>query len=220
MVSKYFESPQEDENVILLIRRHYIAILPIIAIATLIYIIGLIAVFVLPTVVPAIVTGFAFNIYVLVVSMMFLFNTIFLFNNWVLHYLHVAILTSEHFVEINQTGLFSRKISEMALEKVQDVSASQKGLIHTMFNLGEVEVQTAGEAPNFLIHFVPDPNGVSQKIMETEEEYCKRNGLRTSGLGGNANTNQFANGQSVVTPPQGPEPSIEYPGDEWNTSQK
>lgn len=217
MQKKYFESQQEDEEIILLIRRHYIALLPIIAISALVYIIGLLALFILPVAVPALVSGFAYHIYVLLVSVLFLFNTIFLFNNWVLQYLHVAVLTSEHFVEINQTGLFSRKISEMALEKVQDVSASQKGLVHTMFNLGVVEVQTAGEAPNFVIQFVPDPNGVSQKIMETEEAYCKRNGIRTSGTGGNANTNQFSQQMNGTTmPPQqpvDPEPSIEYPGE-------
>jgi len=224
MQTKYFESQQDDEDIILLIRRHYMALLPVIAVSTLVYIVGFIAVFVLPAVAPALVSGYTYHIYVLIVSILFLFNTIYLFNNWVLHYLHVAILTSEHFVEINQTGLFARKISEMALEKVQDVTASQKGLVHTMFNLGEVEVQTAGEAPNFVIQFVPDPNGVSQKIMETEESYCKRNGIRTSGTGGIANAipADQQNDEAPMPSPQPVEPApiIEYPGDEWNTNQK
>ncbi len=221
MQTKYFESQQPDEDVVLLVRRHNIALMPILAISTLVYIIGLIMAFVLPFAIPALVSGFVFNVYVLIVSLVFLFNTIFLFNNWVLHYLHVAILTTEHFVEINQVGLFSRKVSEMTLEKVQDVSASQKGLIHTMFNVGDVEVETAGETPNFVLQFVADPNGVSQKIMETEEAFCRRNGTRTSGTSPNVNTNQYNGQMNSTMPPQNPqysEPNIEYPGDQQNTN--
>jgi uncharacterized membrane protein YdbT with pleckstrin-like domain len=221
MQTKYFESQQPDEEVVLLVRRHNIALMPILSVTILVYIIGLLLVFALPFAAPVLVSGFAYNIYILLVSLLFLFNTVFFFNNWVLHYLHVAILTTDHFVEINQIGLFARKVSEMTLEKVQDVSASQKGLINTMFNVGEVEVETAGEVPNFVIQFVPDPNGVSQKIMETEEEFCKRNGIRTAGTCGNANTNQFNGQVNGVTPPQDSqytEPNIEYPGDKWNTN--
>jgi uncharacterized membrane protein YdbT with pleckstrin-like domain len=223
MQPKYFESQQPDEDIIMIIRRHIIALMPIVSVSVLIYVIGLILVLVLPFVAPVLVSGFAYNVYVLIVSLLFLFDTIFLFNNWVLHYLHVAILTTEHFVEINQVGLFSRQISEMTLEKVQDVCASQKGLTNTMFNVGEVEIETAGELPNFIIQFVPDPNGVSQKIMETEETFCRRNGIRTAGTGGNANTNQSNQQANSVMPPQGQqytEPNIEYPGDELNTNPK
>lgn len=215
MAEKYFESQQSDEEVILLVRRHIMAILPVIAISALLFLIGFIAVFVLPFVAPAFVSGFAYNVYVLFVSILFLFNMIFLFNAWVLHYLHVAILTTEHFVEIDQAGLFSRKISEMTLEKIQDVSASQRGLVHTMFNLGSVEVQTAGEAPNFVIEYAPDPNSISEKIMETEEIYCKKYGIRTTGISGNANNNTFVQQANGVAPqsqsPEPPEPTIEYP---------
>jgi len=218
MSVKYFESQQEGEEVVLLIRRHVLALVSVIAIAVLIYLIGLIAVFVLPFIAPVMVKGFALNIYVILISLLFLFNTIFLFNNWVLHYLHVAILTTEHFVEINQMGLFARKVSEMTLEKIQDVSASQKGLLHTMFDIGEVVIETAGEAPNFVIEFAPDPNKISQQIMDTERIYCEMHGIRTAGVGGNANNNTFiqqANAMNPQSQPEMPEPNIEYPGEQW-----
>jgi uncharacterized membrane protein YdbT with pleckstrin-like domain len=204
MSEKYFESQQEDEDVIILVRRHIIALVPVIAMSALLYLIGLLAVLVFPFILPVMVQGFAYNIYVIVVSLLFLFTTIFVFNNWVLHYLHVAILTTEHLVEIDQAGLFSRKISELALEKIQDVSSSQEGLINTMFDIGEVEIQTAGEAPNFVIEYAPDPSKTAQKIMETEEIYCEKHGIRTGANSSNANNNTTLN-----------QPTIEYPGGEW-----
>lgn len=204
MAEKYFESQQSDEQVILLVRRHILALLSVITISVLLYMIGLLAVFVFPFLLPMMVSGFAYNIYVLIVSLLFLFTTIFLFNNWVLHYLHAAVLTTEHFVEISQSGLFSRKISVLALEKIQDVSSSQEGIVHTMFNIGEIEVQTAGEAPNFTIEYVSDPNKTSQKIMETEEAYCTNHGIRAEVV-----TENIVNDQ----------PNIEYPGGEWKQEQ-
>jgi uncharacterized membrane protein YdbT with pleckstrin-like domain len=200
MSEKFYESQQSDEEVVLVIRRHIVSMLSVFSIAGLIYLIGFIAVFVLPFVIPVIVSGFAYNIYVLFVSLLFLFNTVFLFSAWVLNYLHVAILTTEHFVEIEQSGLFSRKISQMNLDKIQDVSTAQKGLINTIFNIGIIDVQTAGEAPNFTIEYVQDPDAVSHKIMETEENYSQRNGLRTPG--------SMPEEEPVTS-----EPLIEYPGE-------
>lgn len=215
---KYFESQQPDEQIILLVRRHILALASVFAIAFIVYAIGFLAIFIFPFLIPSMVEGFAYNIYVLVISLIFLFNTVFLFSNWVLHYLYVCLLTTEHFVEIDQYALFGRKISTLTLDKIQDVTNDQHGLINTVFNLGLVQVQTAGELPNFIVRYVPDPARICQTVMETEEAYSNRHGIRGNGLTGNANQTA-ANSQTAPSatpenmPPQ--EPNIEYPGDEW-----
>lgn len=219
---KYFESQQDDEQVVFLARKHILAMAPIFTISFLVYLIGFLAIFVFPSLIPVLVEGFAYNVYVLVVSLMFLFNTIYLFSNWVLYYLHVAILTTEHFVEIEQYGLFGRKVSQLALDKIQDVSNDQRGLVHTMFNLGNVLIQTAGEAPNFDLNFMPDPYKICQTIMEVEEEYSNRHGIRGGGTNGSANNTTNPGQTDVPAKPQSelPQPEIEYPGAEWNQEQK
>ena len=208
---KYFESQQPDEEVIFLVRRHIIALMPIFAISFLIYTFGFAAIFIFPRIFQVLVTGFAYNVYVLVVSLIFLFNTVFLFSNWVLHYLRISLLTTEHFVEIEQYGLFGRRVSALTLDRIQDVTNDQSGLLHTIFNLGFVQIQTAGEAPNFKLYYVPDPYKICQTIMETEEEYSSRHGIRGNGINVNANTQNEA---SEVKPLE-TEPQIEYPGEEW-----
>jgi uncharacterized membrane protein YdbT with pleckstrin-like domain len=215
---KYFESQQPDEQIVFLIRRHILAMMPVFAISFLLYAIGFALIFVFPALVPGVVAGFNYNVYVLIVSLLFLFNTVFLFSNWVLHYLHVALLTTEHFVEIEQYGLFGRRVSELTLDRIQDVTNDQKGLIHTIFNLGFVKIQTAGEAPNFELQFVPDPYKICQTIMETEENYSSRHGLRGNSVSGNANQVQTTG--APVEPETTHEPEIEYPGGEWNQEQK
>ena len=210
---KYFESQQPDEEVIFVVRRHIIALMPIFAISFFLYFLGFLAIFILPSQIPMLVNGFAYNIYVLIVSLLFLFNTVFLFSNWVLHYLHIALLTTEHFVEIDQYGLFGRKVSSLTLDRIQDVSNDQRGLIHTIFNLGSVQVQTAGELPNFTLRFVPDPYKICQTIMETEEDYSTRHGLRPSNVA-ETQTNEEMQPETVTSP------NIEYPGGEWKQEQK
>ncbi len=210
---KYFESQLPDEKVVLLVRRHFLAILPFVVTASLLYLLGLLLIFVVPYLIPALVTGFAYNVYILMVSLLFFFNTAFLFHNWTLHYLHVAILTDDHFVEIAQSGLFSRKVSQLSLDKIQDVSADQKGMVNTMFNLGTVDIQTAGDMPNFNIELVPDPNGIAQKVMQIEEEYCERMGLKGDGINRNANVVSSVTNVSAAAAANSNygSPEIEYP---------
>jgi len=43
---------------------------------------------------------------------------------------------------------------------VQDISYNQKGIFGTIFNYGNVTIQTAGEIPNFEFEIVPKPNEV------------------------------------------------------------
>jgi uncharacterized membrane protein YdbT with pleckstrin-like domain len=190
---KFFETQQSDEQILLVIKRHYFELVPPMIVGFIVYFMLFLAVMLIPIYVPTLVTGPMYNLFILIISIFFLFNTTFLFNTWLLHYLHVAILTSEHFVEINQYNIFSRKISEMGLDKIQDVSASQRGIFATMFNFGNIDLETAGELPNFNLEYVGDPNAVSKKIMEVEEEYSKRHGIRGDGVSGNANmvNNQF-----------------------------
>lgn len=215
---KYFESQQDDEEIILLVRKHIIHLFPVFFLCFIFYVLVFSGIFLLPSFMPSVVEGLAYNIYVLSLSLIFIFTTTFLFNAWVLHYLTVTLLTTEHFVDIQQTSLFSRKISQLSLDKIQDASALQAGLTHTLLNLGTVEIQTAGEADNFTISFVPDPNAIAQKVMEVEEEYCKRYGLRSDGVNTNAN-NVNNNTQKAAEQPEqvvGSEPTIEFPGQDNN----
>lgn len=199
-MEKYFGSQQSDEDVILVLRKHWFEIFPSYVAAGFVYFIGLLAIFVMPVLFPAIVKGIAYNFYAIAVSLLFLYNTAFLFSVWLIHYLNVGLITTEHVVEVCQDSLFSRKISELDLEKIQDVSANQRGIAETMFNFGTVNVQTAGESPNFIFTHVPDPNAASQKIMELEEEYASRHGLR--------NPTPAEQAAAEGTPS---EPTIEYP---------
>ena len=107
----------------------------------------------------------------LAVSLYFLAIWLFFWNAWVDYYLDVWLVTNERIVSLEQRGLFNRTVAELRLSRVQDVAAQTKGLASTVFNFGEVRVQTAGEESNFVFHQVPHPYEVAEKAMRLADDW-------------------------------------------------
>ena len=95
----------------------------------------------------------------------FLAIWIYSFLIWVDYYYDIWIITSERIVNIEQKGMFSRKVSEVRYAKIQDVSVEVLGFLPTVINFGDVQVQTAGEEENFIFRTVSDPYGIKNLIM-------------------------------------------------------
>lgn len=103
-------------------------------------------------------------------SIFFLFGWLFLFQLFLDYYLDSWIVTTKRILNIEQTGLFGRTVSELRLYRIQDVTATVNGALKTILNYGEVEIQTAGEREHFVFEEIPDPNKVSKTILELSEE--------------------------------------------------
>ena len=110
-----------------------------------------------------------------VVVMMFLFFAFELFM-WLLlyrafidYYLDVWIVTNKRIINIEQMDLFNRRFSEQKLFRVQDVTSVQKGFVATMFDYGNVSIQTAAEEARFEFEQVPHPNEVARRVTELVE---------------------------------------------------
>lgn len=174
MRKKYFDAQSDDEVVLLLLRRHWFTLFNAGLITFLMYFFGLVSVMVLPMMFPSINKGFSDNLYVLVNSLLFLFGTTNFFSSVAFYYLNVGIITNENIVQINQARFFSRQISELELDKIQDVSSSQKGIMQNFLNFGNIEVQTAGKLPNFSFTNVGNASENARKIMEMAEQYRGR----------------------------------------------
>ena len=115
-----------------------------------------------------------------VVVMMFLFFAFELFM-WLLlyrafidYYLDVWIVTTKRIINIEQMDLFNRRFSEQKLFRVQDVSSVQKGFFATLFDYGNVSIQTAAEEARFEFEQVPHPTEVARRITELVESDKQR----------------------------------------------
>jgi hypothetical protein len=87
------------------------------------------------------------------------------------------ILTNRHLVQITQTSLFNRTVSELSLERVQDVSVRTAGLLPTLLHYGDILIETAGEQPNFTFKQLPHPHHLARTLMEAHAESEHGDGL-------------------------------------------
>lgn len=88
------------------------------------------------------------------------------FTAWVDYALDVWIITNQRVLNVVQSGLFHRTVSELDLGNIQDVSSNIKGVFSTMFNFGTITVETAGEQDHFVFPNLPHPEQVAKKLLE------------------------------------------------------
>jgi uncharacterized membrane protein YdbT with pleckstrin-like domain len=81
------------------------------------------------------------------------------------YYLDVWIITTERIIDIEQHGLFHRAVSEIAVERVQNVTVETPGFLATMLGFGNVKIQTAGEG-EFTISSVTECERAQRLILE------------------------------------------------------
>ena len=89
---------------------------------------------------------------------------------WVDYYLDIWIVTSQRIMDVEQKGLFSREVSEFSISRIQDVTVNVVGIIPTLFHYGDVHVQTAGEAKQFIFKDIKDPDKVKDAIVNLQHK--------------------------------------------------
>jgi len=89
---------------------------------------------------------------------------------------NVILVTTEKISQLVYHSLFNRKISQLSIGDVQDVTVRQEGIIAHIFNYGTLVIETAGEQQNYNFTFVPDPYKASKSIVGSHEENLKQYG--------------------------------------------
>ncbi len=107
----------------------------------------------------------------LVYSLFLLYWWMTMFYVITMYLLDMWMITDHRIIDSQQHGFFSRTVSEASLARIEDVSVIVRGLIPTMLNYGNVEVQTAGAEDRFVFRQIPDPQKVKDIIMKLSSEY-------------------------------------------------
>lgn len=108
--------------------------------------------------------------YILFLMLVWVFG----FILWVNYYLDMWILTDKRLVHIEQHHLFSREISSLHLDNIQDVTIQVHGLIQTLLKVGEIHVQTAAMQKEFVIRNATHPQKVKHLIMRAHTTLLDR----------------------------------------------
>ena len=89
------------------------------------------------------------------------------------------IITSERIMDIEQTGLFHRQISEFMLDKVQDITVEIPDMVATFLKYGNLVIQTAGEK-SFEIKQIHNVYEAKNTILDAAKILSnKNNNVRT-----------------------------------------
>ncbi len=107
---------------------------------------------------------------ILFASLYFLSILMFFYSYFVTFYLDVWVITNDRLVDNRQVSLFSRTIAEVDLYQIQDATSEVKGFWASIFNYGNIYLQTAGPVPRFVLFNVPDPNHLREKILDLSAE--------------------------------------------------
>lgn len=158
---------EEDEEVVKVVHRHFIGVVAIILVGAL----TLAAIAVLFFMLSPdkfndpsfIFLGLALTTLVV----LFVMIAIYIYNQ------SRIMITNKHLVQIMQKTLFNRKVSRLSMSNVEDVNAEVRGVFATIFNYGTLLVQTAGEMENFIFTLCPNPNVITERILEARQAYAQ-----------------------------------------------
>lgn len=81
------------------------------------------------------------------------------------YFLNAWILTNHRIVTIKQRRFFSREVSSLFLNRVQDVTTNVVGILSSLLNIGDIQVQTAGEDVVFVMRDIPHPERLCDVIL-------------------------------------------------------
>ncbi len=167
-----FIAQDAHERIVLLLRKHPITNVPwILGGIIMLFAPGVLSFFPLLDFLPE---RFQF----VAVVLWYLLTTAFVFEKFLSWFFNVYIVTDERIFDVDFVNLVYREIAEANLDHIEEVNVRMGSVIRTIFNYGDILIQTASEQPNLDFEAVPDPDRVAKIIRElrVEEEQEKIEG--------------------------------------------
>jgi len=155
-----FDTQEDEEQIILLLRRHPITNIPWILLLVLLVFIPII---VFPVFFS---TWLPMRFQIIVFLFWYLFTFAYGFQQFLSWYFNVDIITNERIVSIVFLNILYREINQCRLTQVEDSSVKIGSFIRSLFDFGDIAIQTAGEVPNISIDAVPHPTEVVEVLNE------------------------------------------------------
>jgi len=171
-VDVFFDSQHKSEQVILMLRKHPITLVPKLLGAFFYAIFPLLTGFLgFELVIPA-------QFMLASVILWYLFLIGFLLETFLTWFFYVFIITDERIIDVDFLSLIYKKVTVAKIDNIEDVTATIGGAIRSIFNFGTVDVQTAGANAKISFEDVPQPGKVKQLLNELilEEEREKIEG--------------------------------------------
>lgn len=170
----------KSEHIIRVVRRHWFVLLGEIFVLGILFLMPIAALALFHAIPTAELIHFAGN--QAYAAFFFLFAWLFIvwmmgWNMWTDYYLDVLIITDKRIFDINQIGLFRRESSSFRIDKIQNVTVNQIGIIQTLLDFGTIKLETAGESDDFTANFIANPYEIKKFINESQDREVERSQL-------------------------------------------
>ena len=114
---------------------------------------------ILPFVIPQ-------NYLLVFVLFWYLVSFAFVYINFILWYYNVNIVTNARVIDIDFIYLLVQEVTATRITQIEDVTIRRIGVFASLFDYGDVYVQTAGAEANIEFLRIPRPKQVSQIIIK------------------------------------------------------
>lgn len=164
-----FVEQEENENIELLVRQHWVTNVG--------WIVTAIIVSLLPLLFPALIRNI--NLPILntmpatinwaLIMLWYMLVLAYIIEKYLFWYFNIYIVTNRHLVDIALQSLLSRNITEVRLDDVQSARSKISGIIRSLFNFGDVIIETAAEKQNIQFLSIPQPDLVADRTQDLQE---------------------------------------------------
>lgn len=168
-----FESQQNKELILIMARRHLATNIGWILVGTMLSFVPLFwGEF---PIIALVNSGVKFGI----VSLWYLGLALFAFQKMLLWFYNIYIVTDERIIDVDFFGLLYKNVNVTQIRQIEDVNYSQVGLMTSIFNFGDVVIQTASEQLSddlrkeqsaFTFQAISRPDRVARVVMELMEQ--------------------------------------------------
>jgi len=162
-----FLGKEDDESVVLILRKHWQFLLPTI----LECIFLLLLPFILSVIIPNLPNRGLFVFSLFLVSL--LISLSLLIYRYVRWFYNVNIITDQRVIDMDFETLFSHKTTEARLEKVEDITFKQIGILSNLFDIGSIYIQTAGAKSEIEFKEIHNPKQVQDILSDLLESKKK-----------------------------------------------
>lgn len=156
-----FEGQHEGEELLLVFRRH------IIAMRKGFY--GLLIPFAVSAI-PPLIWQTNLELFLLPIAGLIIGLIIFAYH-FIMWYFTVYIVTTERIRQVTQIGLFGKDVVELRLAKIQNISYNIPGFSGEVFKFGTIVIQTF--VGDLVIHMVEHPNDIYNKLQDAVHKATK-----------------------------------------------
>ena len=98
------------------------------------------------------------------IALWYVMSVIYTLERFITWYFNVYIVTDRRLIDIDFKPLFYKNVSEATYSNLEDTSFSMHNIFQTIFNYGDVLMQTAAEKTQFEFIDIPNPAKVQDII--------------------------------------------------------